>query len=77
MELCSHLEVQGVRHISRPADTRWGSLLDSLRTVLAAEPTLFSMVFARDFLHAKTKKKKQKRRAVHDLVRAPDFVMLL
>ncbi|KAE8975513.1 hypothetical protein PF005_g24368 [Phytophthora fragariae] len=60
-----------------PAATKWGSLLAWLDTVLAAESILFSMVSAHNFLQAKNKSQRQKRKMVYTLVTGSDFVPML
>ena len=45
--------------IVKPAATRWGSLVKCFETVAWSEPILYGIVSRRDFLVAKTKKKKK------------------
>ncbi|KAF4142292.1 hAT family C-terminal dimerization region, partial [Phytophthora infestans] len=58
-ELSAQLEEKYLQALTKPGDTRWGSLLKCFETVLAAEAILFSRVSARGFLKAKTKKQKK------------------
>ncbi|KAE9291857.1 hypothetical protein PF008_g25222 [Phytophthora fragariae] len=67
-------KVKKLRAPVLPAVTRWGSLFACLDTVLAAESILFSMVSARNFLEAKKKSQRQKRKMVYTLVTGSDFV---
>ncbi|GMF55882.1 unnamed protein product [Phytophthora fragariaefolia] len=71
-QLTSRLRDHGLRLIAKPGETRWGSLQLCFETILAVEAILHSLVSARDFLSAKTKKKT--RREIFDFVTSTDFV---
>lgn len=73
-KLRSKLKSLKLRMLAMPGDTRWGSILSCLTSVLKAEEVLFAMVSERNFLVAKSKKKHQTRRMVFNTVTATDFV---
>ncbi|KAE9003569.1 hypothetical protein PR002_g17302 [Phytophthora rubi] len=54
--------------LALPGDTRWGSLLASMNSILEAEDVLFSVVSGRNFMEAKTKKKRQAHQLVFNLL---------
>ncbi|KAJ8550390.1 hypothetical protein ON010_g10679 [Phytophthora cinnamomi] len=60
--------------LALPGDTRWGSILACLMSVLKAEEVLFVMASGRNFLDAKSKKERKTRRMVFNAVTATDFV---
>ncbi|KAE8983665.1 hypothetical protein PR003_g23818 [Phytophthora rubi] len=68
------MKANNLKMLALPDDTRWGSLLACLISILEAEDVLFSVVSGRKFMEAKTKKKRQARQLVFNLVTASDFV---
>ncbi|OWZ13856.1 Transposase [Phytophthora megakarya] len=68
------LKSMGLKMLALPGDTRWGSILSCLDSVLKAEEVLFALVSSRNFLKAKSKKNRQTRRIVFNTVTATDFV---
>jgi hypothetical protein len=64
--------MEGKNALVRPAPTRWGTIEGCL--VLEAEKIVHAFVSGRDFLRAKIKKQKAKRRMVHNTLKARDFV---
>jgi hypothetical protein len=62
--------------LAKPTLTRWGSILQSLKTTLKSEQILFSLVSARDFIKV-PRKQVQVRLAAMNLVRGNGFVDLL
>ncbi|KAF4128766.1 hypothetical protein GN958_ATG22035 [Phytophthora infestans] len=64
----------GLRVLALPGDTRWGSVLACLDSVLKAEEVLFATVSTRNFLVAKSKKKRKTRRLVFNAITSTDFV---
>ncbi|KAG6973051.1 hypothetical protein JG688_00003700 [Phytophthora aleatoria] len=68
------LKAKKLNMLAMPGDTRWDSLLACINSMLAAEDVLFFVVLGRNFLDVKTKKKRQARRLVLNLVTASDFV---
>ncbi|RLN91956.1 hypothetical protein BBJ28_00018483 [Nothophytophthora sp. Chile5] len=65
---------EGKRALVLPADTRWGTIEQCFSTLLSSEQILFTFVSSRNFLKAKTKEQKAKRRFAYDTVTASDFV---
>lgn len=72
-QLKSKLKENGLQSLVLPGDTRWGSLLACLESVLSADTILFMMVSARNFQVAKTKKQRNMRKTIHDFVTSADF----
>ncbi|KAJ0393453.1 hypothetical protein ATCC90586_010828 [Pythium insidiosum] len=68
---------QKLRVITRPVDTRWGSLLASFETIRDAEAILFFVVSSRDFLNVRNKKQKRMHQKIQTFIQAADIVACL
>ncbi len=66
----------GARALVRPCPTRWGTIQQTCKTLLASEQHLHAIVSARDFIKGKTAQKKE-RQDVKDTITDSNFVTLL
>ncbi|RAW29573.1 hypothetical protein PC110_g14067 [Phytophthora cactorum] len=66
-ENCRKLLLEGMNALVLPADTRWGTIEKCFVSVLVSESILHSFVSGRDFLKAKNKEQKAKRRMAYDI----------
>ncbi|KAG6596103.1 uncharacterized protein IUM83_18617 [Phytophthora cinnamomi] len=67
-------KAEGKSALVLPADTRWGTIEKCFSSMLDSEEILFTFVSSRDFLKAKTKDLKAKRRFAYSTITARDFV---
>ncbi|KAE9052339.1 hypothetical protein PR003_g908 [Phytophthora rubi] len=68
-------EIKAPPSLAIPCDTRWGSILACLQSVLKPEKILLQLVTERGFLAAPSKAKKAGRRAVFDFVTGKELVV--
>ncbi|KAG6615117.1 Amino Acid/Auxin Permease (AAAP) Family [Phytophthora cinnamomi] len=67
-------KAEGKSALVLPADTRWGTIEKCFSSMLGSEELLFTFVSSWDFLKAKTKDLKAKRRFAYSTITARDFV---
>lgn len=68
------LKEKKLRALALPGDTRWGSALACLDSVLAAESILFTIVSGRNFMDVKGKQQRTKRKTIFTIVTSREFV---
>ncbi len=70
------LRKAGLKMLVQMAPTRWGSLINMTKTLLAAEELLLQLVSSRDFVWG-TAAQKAERQVILDLIGNPTFVLYL
>jgi hypothetical protein len=73
-ELHASQLLQNLPALALTVETRWGMQEKAFATVRDSEPIIHALVSRREFLTAPSKKKKEKCRFLHDLVRGATFI---